>query len=259
VRGKDIARWSHKTELFVVVANRSPRKEDQISESDMRRLHPKTFEYFYLFKTELLHRGKLWAFYGKNTDLKEIPKHPGDGYFQRKRTTSVKSGAPVIQTIDVPFYAMRDVGDYSFANFKVVWQMGATEIKSVVLEPERTLIGTRPVLPCTGTVSYVACQSRDEAHYICASLNSDLANAFFRSFSSAGRGMGAPSILKQIKLPRFDGENAIHRKLAELSGDCHEAAISKKADVLDGLEAQVNANAARMWGVTVEEQKRLLV
>src|ERR1019366_4096796 len=40
VRGKDIARWNHKTELFVVVANRSPRKEDQISESDMRRLHP---------------------------------------------------------------------------------------------------------------------------------------------------------------------------------------------------------------------------
>jgi hypothetical protein len=86
-----------------------------------------------------------------------------------------------------------------------------------------------------------------------------LANAFFRSFSSAGRGMGAPSILKEIKLPRFDNKDVTHQKLAELSGECHEAAVSKEADVLERLEAQVSLNAARLWNVTSMQQKNLLV
>jgi hypothetical protein len=257
VRGKDIARWKFRTQLFVLVTNKSPRKEDQLSESEMRRLYPKAFEYLHSFKLHLLNRGKLWAFYGKDTDMSKIPSPPGDMHFQRKRTTSAKSGAPVIQMIDVPFYAMRDIGDYSFADFKVVWQMGATEIKAAVLEPQKISIGVRPVLPCTGTVSYIACESRDEAYYISACLNSSLANIFFRSFSSAGRGMGAPSILKQIELPRFNPSNPTHRKLAQLAAECHAAANSELIDERKECENKIDLTAGALWRISPEELKRL--
>jgi len=258
VRGKDIARWKYHTEIFVLITNKSPRKEDQISEKEMRRRYPNAYEYLQSFKSPLLKRGKLWAFYGKDTDLKEIPSDLNGKYYQRKRTTSAKSGVPVVQVIDVPFYAMRDIGSYSFADYKVVWQMGASEIKAAVIEPENTTFGVRPVLPCTGTVSYVACQSHEEAFYICACPNSKLANLFFCSFSSAGRGLGAPSILKQIKLHRFSPSNPMHQELADLAAKCHSSVSCNQLDNVMELEKKIDLVTASLWGVNESELNTLL-
>lgn len=258
VRGKDIVRWNYTSELLALITNKSPRKDHQIHEREMRLRYPKTFEYLLAFKSQLLKRGTLWAFYGRDTNLREVPSDSGQGYFQRKRTTSDRSGAAVVQTIDVPFYAMRDIGGYSFADYKVVWQMGASKIKAAVVGHHESVLGMRPVIPCTGTVSYVACESSEEACYITACLNSILANLFFCSFSSAGRGLGAPSILQQIRLPKFDPSNPVHSELAELAARCHVAVESGQGDVLKECENKVDLAAAALWNVSAEELRTVL-
>ena len=250
VRGKDLSRWRAVVSVFVLVANRSPKKEDQVLESEMRRRYPHTYEYLSKFKRELLARGKLWAFYGKDTDLTRVPPDAENRYYRRKRTSSNRDGSRrTIQLVEVPFYAMRDVGPYSFADYKVVWQMGAAKIKAAVLEPMETEWGTKSILPCTGTVSYVACRSLAKANFLCACMNSDLANLFFASFSSAGRGMGAPSILKQIMIPTFEQTNPLHRLLSDQSVVCHQAAGQGDIETVQAAEAKIDQATARLWGV----------
>ncbi|HJP92338.1 MAG TPA: N-6 DNA methylase [Pyrinomonadaceae bacterium] len=253
VRGKDLSRWRSMVEIFVIITNHSPKKEDQISEAEMRREYPHAYEYLNRFKRQLLSRGKLWAFYGKDTNVTKIPADAESRYYRRKRTSTNRAGKQrIVQLIEVPFYAMRDIGPYSFATHKVVWQMGASRIKAAVLVPISTEWGLRPILPCTGTVSYVACSSLAEAHFLCAFMNSELANLFFSSFSSAGRGMGAPSILKQIQIPAFKQSEKLHRFLSGQSAICHAAGLKRDIETIRKAEAKINEAVASIWHVNAE-------
>jgi hypothetical protein len=255
VRGKDIGPWHSKVSLWVLVTNRSPRKEDQIPETTMRRKLPRAFSYLNVYKSHLLNRGKLWAFYGHDTELRKAPRDCDSLYYRRKRTSSERRDGATIQVIEVPFYAMRDIGSYSFSDHKVVWQMGSNRIKAAVLGFRNTEAGKKPILPCTGTVTYIGCESSEEAHYICACLNSSIANAFFQSFSSAGRGMGAPSILNRIQLSRFDSGDSLHISLSDLSSRCHAAASKDDLKLVASLEAEIDKAAATLWGITDNELK----
>ena len=252
VRGKDIAKWSFQTKCCVVVPNKSPKNEDQIPEKLMRENFPSTWEYLYSFKELLLSRGKLWAFYGKDLPPDELP--PSDTemvdlqqYFRKKRTSSARSKGSRYQRIDVPFYAMRDIGEYSFAPYKVIWQMGASKIKAVVLESIVVEGRALPVLPCTGTVSYVAFSNAQEAHYFCAIINSRIVDEYVSSFSQAGRGMGAPSILSRINIPRYNSGSATHFALSIGSSNCHKAAMMKNQTSLQSEEASVEKSVQALW------------
>jgi hypothetical protein len=45
---------------------------------------------------------------------------------------------------------------------------------------------------------------------------------FIKSYSSAGRGFGAPSVMNHVGIPKFDPKNKLHQKLSELSKTLHE-------------------------------------
>ena len=55
----------------------------------------------------------------------------------------------------------------------------------------------RKKLISTDTTSFMVATKREKAHCLCAVLNSDLVNDFIGSFSSGGRGFGAPSVMLQ--------------------------------------------------------------
>jgi hypothetical protein len=60
--------------------------------------------------------------------------------------------------------------------------------------------------------------SSDEAHYLCALLNSDPIDSLVQSLSVAGgKGFGSPGILEFLPLRKYDPSNAAHRALAARS------------------------------------------
>jgi len=153
-----------------------------------------------------------------------------------------------------PFYSMFDVGLYTFAPWKVVWTRIAKIEAAVVgshLMPY--LNQPKPVVP-QETITLVECSDEYEAHYICALVNSSPFQFAATSYSQeGGKSMGSPHILEHVRIPRFDPGDPVHGRLAELSKEAHAAAAKGEAQGLRAIEAEIDQQAAQVWGLSAEE------
>ena len=64
-------------------------------------------------------------------------------------------------------------------------------------------------------------------------------------------------ILENVNIPKFDPENKLHLKLAELSEQCHIAARNENEEAISELEAEIDEAAAALWGITDTELKAI--
>jgi SAM-dependent methyltransferase len=126
-----------------------------------------------------------------------------------------------------PFYSMYNVGAYTLSPVKVVWRRMDRRLRAAVLEPiDAPHLGMRPVIP-QETCVLIACATVEEAHYLCAMLNSTPVNRLVAAHNvSGGKGFGTPSILDFLGLRRFDPGDPRHLKLAVLSRQAHALARS---------------------------------
>jgi type I restriction-modification system DNA methylase subunit len=115
-----------------------------------------------------------------------------------------------------------------------------------VISKVKTDLGMKPVIS-TKTTAFFALDNKEEAHYLCAILNSELIDSFIKSFSSAGRGFGAPSVMNNLAIPDFDASNNIHKKLAELSKKAH--GLVKKDKSIEDIEKQINKVVKKLWNI----------
>lgn len=224
LRGKDIRRWQARPEIYVLIVQ-DPDTREGYPESRMKVDWPETYSYLLNFKDDLLSRGSRTI-----RDLAE-------------RTV---------------FYTMYGIGPYTFDTYKVVWKRMASELVATVIASFPTPFGDKLGIP-TDTTSLISFDNKEKAHYVCALLNSSPVRAFVRSFSSAGRGFGAPSIISYIALPAYDFSNALHGNLSSLSQQAHQLAILGKsgAEELHQVEAEIDRLAARLWGITSQELENM--
>jgi hypothetical protein len=78
-------------------------------------------------------------------------------------------------------------------------------------------------------------------------LNSKAVDEFIRSFSSGGRGFGAPSVVKNLAVPKFDKHQKAHCKLAELSREAHDAVERGRA--IDDIERAIDKAVEELWNL----------
>ena len=144
---------------------------------------------------------------------------------------------------DGPFYSMYNVGPYTMAPIKVVWRRMDRQINAaVVSETDDPLLGRRPVIP-QETCVLVACNSADEAHYVCAVLNSAIVSELVSAHSvRGGKGFGTPSMLDFIPLRRFRADDPRHAELAELGRKAHAALLADVQQQIDRLAAELLAS-----------------
>jgi hypothetical protein len=83
-----------------------------------------------------------------------------------------------------------------------------------------------------------ATDNESEAHYLCAIINSKPVRDFIKSFSSAGRGFGTPSVMEHVGIPKFDPKNPLHQKLSEISKKCHQLKAEGKDSEIEKLEKE---------------------
>nr|CAI64106.1 hypothetical protein [uncultured archaeon]CAI64243.1 hypothetical protein [uncultured archaeon]CBH36627.1 hypothetical protein BSM_01040 [uncultured archaeon] len=157
------------------------------------------------------------------------------------------------------FYTMYGIGEYTFAPYKVVWKRMASDLEAVVLSKVKTPIGEKDVIP-TDTTSLIPFKNEEEAHYVCAILNSSPVRFCVRSYSSAGRGFGAPSIIKHFGIPKYEKNNEGQRKLSELSKKAHGLAKQQyeqkdleAQEELREVEEEVDRAIAGLYGIMDEE------
>jgi hypothetical protein len=212
VSGGDIVRFGIK-EPFCLLIVQDPAKRAPYPETWMIDHAPLTYAYLMQFKSILLSRG----------------------------SRVVKQFAESTE-----FYAMYGIGEYSFAHYRVVWKRMANAMSAVVLTAWKTPFGTKPVI-ATDTTSLFTAKSTDEAHYLCAIMNSKIVNDFIRSFSSGGRGFGAPSAFGNLAIPPFNAQNRLHSHLAALSKTAHNE-VERGRDITMIAE-QIDQEVEKLWNL----------
>jgi len=213
-RGRDVKRWHAEPSSHILVTHLPEMRLNAIPEDEMKTDYPKTYLYLKRFEVELRER----AAYRR--------------YFRS----------------DDPFYSMFDVGDYTFAPYKVVWTRIGT-IEAAVVD---TLDG-KSIIP-QETITLVACTTKEEAHYIASLVNSSIFQYAVTSYSQAGgKSMGSMHVLQNIRIPKFEPTNKAHQELSGLSQNAHRATqIGDEVGVKE-LEQRIDELAAQIWGLTGEE------
>ncbi len=155
-----------------------------------------------------------------------------------------------------PFYAMYDVGPYTLAPYKVVWRRMDWQIRAAVVGPQdHPLLGRRPVVP-QETCVLVPARSAEEAHYLCALLNSAVVGFLAQAHGvQGGKGFASPGVLEYLNVRRFDRQRAEHRALAALSRQAHAQADRGKSD--GQIAAEIDRLAGRLYGLDAQHVARM--
>jgi len=149
---------------------------------------------------------------------------------------------------DQPFYAVYNCGSYVFWPWKVVWMRISNCLDAAVLAGERNIPDNAVVL--------VPCQSAEEAHYICACINSSVAGYLVASFSVPGNGTwGSPKLLNYVPVATFDANEAAHKRLASLSAKAHKATEAGDFECLVEYQQELDHLTAELWGLSEAELK----
>jgi methylase of polypeptide subunit release factors len=204
LRGSDVRRWIATPKVFILMVQ-DPQGREPYPESKIKSSWPKVFNYLTKFRDILLSR--------KSKSIRDLMNRAA-------------------------FYAMFGIGPYTVSPYKVVWKFMSNDIYAAVISQHKTLFGFKIIIP-TKTVAMFATNNELEAHYLCAIINSKPVRDFIKSFSSAGRGFGTPSVMTHVGIPKFDFKNPIHRKLAEKSKICHELKSKEKDEEISSIESEI--------------------
>lgn len=116
------------------------------------------------------------------------------------------------------FYHIYNVGDYSFAPFKVMWAEQSGSFKAAVCSSKDVpLMGERPYLP-DHKVYFVDCYTKQDAYYICGLLNCELVKHYIESHTIS---IQVSNIFKHLELPKFDSSNKESKALADIAEKLH--------------------------------------
>lgn len=138
-----------------------------------------------------------------------------------------------LQMKGAPFFAIYNVGDYTFKPWKVVWPEMSTRFYAAVAGSANVpVVGTRPYVP-DHKVYFAAFDDKKEAHYLCGLLNTPMVREWIESHTVS---IQVGDVFKHMTLPEFDKADASHvafAKLVEQAHSQHDAA--KRAELVSKI------------------------
>ncbi len=215
LRGRDVKQWQAEPSAYIIMVQ-DPKKRRGIDEAEMKTEYPKTYAYLKQFE-DMLRTRAAYKRYFKETD---------------------------------PFYSMFNVGDYTFAPWKVVWREQAAYMTATVVGS----INGELIIP-DHKLMLVECETQVEAYYVCALLNSSVTRASVLAY--AVQIQMNPHILQNIRIPKFDNSIEVHTQLAELSSNAHIASAQGDVENLNSIEIGIDEVAGELWALTDEELKEI--
>lgn len=127
-----------------------------------------------------------------------------------------------------PFYAIYNVGLYTFAPWKVIWAEQKDFCAAVVSSASVPHQGRRCFVP-DHKIFFVDFAEPAPAYFLCGLLNSDLVIEFVKSHTIS---IQTGDIFKHMTLPPFDKANRRHLRLATLAEKCHGEKLLARRTVL---------------------------
>jgi methylase of polypeptide subunit release factors len=226
VRGRDVKRWFFNYSSYIIIP--TDKKGQNILIQKMKIDYPKAYEYFLNFERELRERS-VYKLVGEK------------------------------QSIWYGLYV--DIGNYTFAKYKVMWKNVAGKISgkaefsaAVVGLVNDSFLGEGIAIPNV-KLMFVPVDNEDEAHYICAFLNSSITRLIVASYVIE-TGIST-HILQNVFIPKFDEKDKIHLEISRLSKKAHQLAREKQENELKKVEEEIDRTIAQLYGLTEDELKEI--
>jgi len=221
LRGRNVKRWSAKP-LAYIILTQDPQKRTGIKEKRLKVRHPHTYKYLKEFEDFLKSRPLYKKYFGKSA---------------------------------APFYTIYNVGRYSLSPYKVLWKEQASELTaSVIGEVEDRYLDRKTVI-ADHKLMFVPCAKEEEAHFICAMLNSSFVQLVAKSYIVETQ--ISTHVLEYIKVPKYDSNNELHQKLSKLSKNAHNSVTKGKEGELAKIEKEVNNIVFQLYGLTEKEIRKV--
>ena len=209
LRGRDVSRWQAEPSLQIVMAQ-DPQTRRGITEEVMTREFPATAKYLARFQKMLAARPAFLR------------------YFRPERDA---------------YWSMFNVGEYTFAPFKVVWREQASGFTAAVAPPGKG----KPAVP-DHKLMLVEVASLGEAHYLCAALNCAPVRLAVAAYAVSIQ--MSTHILRHVAVPRYSSGDATHRALSKISVRAHQAARDHDLTALAHAERSLDQRAGLLWGLS---------
>jgi hypothetical protein len=155
----------------------------------------------------------------------------------------------LVRAHDIPNYAIYNVGEYTFAPYKVVWAEMAGSVRAAVIsEAEVPYGGGYKAIVPDHKVYFVSFGEPGPAHFVCALLNSEPVRKFIDSFTIK---IQVGTLFRHLKLPKYDKSNRDHRRLVQLSERAHIKLSSTSGEESIASEAsKINEITGRILGLS---------
>ncbi len=184
--GNDLEFWQYSYSKYTICPHTALSKMYPIDIKTLEKT-PRTLDYFKLFKTELEERKGFTTF----------DKH--------------------IQIAN--YYAIQRIGEYTFAKYKVAWRYICKDFRPAVIEyANDKYLGVKNIIP-NEKIIFVGLDDKNEAYYLCGLLSSSFYRKTIESYMVGTQ--ITPSIIKRLKIPKFEFDNIKHIQISNLCLNGH--------------------------------------
>ena len=211
--GRNIAKWQVKSNEYILVPH-TPAYKYGIPVEELARVAPKTSDWLNFYHDELL----------------------------ASRIQNGKFFNPDTQ----PYYRLDNVGEYTYAPYKVLWKEQAGSMSAVVVgsylesipNADRTLFSEDKTIVVDSKVLMLGVDDSAEAYYVCGIINAkDIADVIDGYAISTNRGV---DVLKYIAIPKFNLNCTLHQAISDISKQIHMKYKLNSLSEVEELEIQLN-------------------
>lgn len=208
LRGRDVYRWRAIPGAHILIVQ-DPETRSGYDEEWLEQNYPHTYAYIKEFEYDLLQRAAFKRYF--------------------------REGAA--------FYSMFDIGMYTFKPYKVVWKgFGIREMRAAVISS----VDGKPIMTNQAMHPFIGLDDADEAHYLCACLNSSPFEFTVLSHAQpGGKSFAQPGMLTRLRLPKFEPYNPAHQAMIAISRHAHDNEGETPHDY--------HETAAQVWHLTDDE------
>jgi hypothetical protein len=170
--------------------------------------------------------------YEKSADtVLELPKT--SRYFSNFKTILEARSTYRLRMKNGPYYSVYNVGEYTFAPWKVIWAEQKDFCAAVVSSSTTPMIGTRPYIP-DHKIFFTDCYDAEVAYFLCGLLNTDIVIEYVKSHNIS---IQIGDIFKHMRIPKYDRRNPLHLQLSKMTEKCH---LEDDANKRQGLITEIS-------------------
>lgn len=211
--GRNIAKWQVKSNEYMLVPH-TPRYKYGIPVKELAKTAPRTSDWLNFYHDELLaSRIQNGKFFNQDTQ---------------------------------PYYRLDNVGEYTYAPYKVLWKEQTGSMSAVVVgsylesvpNADETLFSEDKTIVVDSKVLMLGLGDCAEAHYVCGIINAkDIVDVIDGYAISTNRGV---DVLRYLAIPKFDSSIRTHQTIADISEEIHAKYRQGDLSGVEELERQLN-------------------